>query len=45
VLAAGRDDLATMRAFALGLTSMLVMRGVNNDPHGLSTPARRSTRS
>lgn len=27
--------ITTVRAFSLGLTSMLVMRGFNNDPHGL----------
>lgn len=27
--------ITTVRAFSLGLTSMLVMRGFNNDPHGM----------
>jgi hypothetical protein len=30
-----RAMITTVRAFSLGLTSMLVMRGFNNDPHGL----------
>ena len=27
--------ITTVKAFSLGLTSMLVMRGFNNDPHGM----------
>lgn len=27
--------ITTVRAFSLGLTSMLIIRGFNNDPHGL----------
>jgi len=30
-----RAMITTMKAFSLGLTSMLVMRGFNNDPHGM----------
>jgi hypothetical protein len=30
-----RAMITTMKAFSLGLTSMLVIRGFNNDPHGL----------
>ena len=30
-----RAMITTMKAFSLGLTSMLIMRGFNNDPHGL----------
>jgi hypothetical protein len=30
-----RSMITTMKAFSLGLTSMLVVRGFNNDPHGL----------
>lgn len=30
-----RAMITTLKAFSLGLTSMLVMRGFNNDPHGL----------
>lgn len=30
-----RAMITTVRAMSLGLTSMLVMRGFNNDPHGL----------
>jgi len=35
VTAMGRSMITTVRAFSLGLTSMLVMRGFNNDPHGM----------
>jgi hypothetical protein len=30
-----RSMITTVKAFSLGLTSMLVVRGFNNDPHGL----------
>jgi hypothetical protein len=30
-----RAMITTVKAFSLGLTSMLVMRGFNNDPHGM----------
>lgn len=30
-----RAMITTMKAFSLGLTSMLLMRGFNNDPHGM----------
>jgi hypothetical protein len=30
-----RGMITTMKAFSMGLTSMLIMRGFNNDPHGL----------
>ncbi len=30
-----RSLITTMKAFSLGLTSMLVVRGFNNDPHGM----------
>lgn len=30
-----RAMITTVKAFSLGLTSMLIMRGFNNDPHGL----------
>src|SRR5690606_10594670 len=30
-----RAMITTMKAFSLGLTSMLIMRGFNNDPHGM----------
>lgn len=30
-----RSMITTIKAFGLGLTSMLIMRGFNNDPHGL----------
>lgn len=35
VMNMGRAAITTIRAFSLGLTSMLVMRGFNNDPHGM----------
>ncbi len=35
VTSMSRAMITTMKAFSLGLTSMLVMRGFNNDPHGL----------
>ncbi len=31
----GNAMITTVKAFSLGLTSMLVMRGFNNDPHGM----------
>jgi hypothetical protein len=31
----GRAMITTMKAFSLGLTSMMVVRGFNNDPHGM----------
>jgi hypothetical protein len=31
----GRSMITTMKAFSLGLTSMLMVRGFNNDPHGM----------
>ncbi|MBX3225719.1 MAG: hypothetical protein KIT84_30920 [Labilithrix sp.] len=31
----GRAMITTLKAFSLGLTSMLLMRGFNNDPHGM----------
>jgi hypothetical protein len=30
-----RAMITTMKAFSLGLTSMLIIRGFNNDPHGM----------
>lgn len=30
-----RAMITTLKAFSLGLTSMLIIRGFNNDPHGL----------
>jgi hypothetical protein len=30
-----RAMITTIKAFSLGLTSMLILRGFNNDPHGL----------
>lgn len=30
-----RSMITTMKAFSLGLSSMLVVRGFNNDPHGM----------
>jgi len=35
VTAMSNAMITTVKAFSLGLTSMLVMRGFNNDPHGL----------
>ena len=35
VTSMSRAMITTMKAFSLGLTSMLIMRGFNNDPHGL----------
>jgi hypothetical protein len=35
VMNMGRAAITTIKAFSLGLTSMLVMRGFNNDPHGM----------
>lgn len=31
----GRTIITTMKAFSLGLTSYVIMRGFNNDPHGM----------
>jgi hypothetical protein len=35
ILEMSRALITTVKAFSLGLTSMLVMRGFTNDPHGL----------
>ena len=35
VMNMSRAMITAVKAFSLGLTSMLVMRGFNNDPHGL----------
>lgn len=35
VMNMSRAMITTVKAFSLGLTSMLVVRGFNNDPHGL----------